>query len=268
MVNFFRKIRKHIATDKGPASQTDRFFKYSRYAIGEIFLVVIGILIALQINTWNEGRKERKTERDILSEIKENLAFDLIDLENNITNFKNKATSAKSLLSILQQDIEYHDSIGYFFSYIKAYPHLTSKTNGYNLLKTTGMGIIQNDSIRKEISDLYEDRYPYILTYEKERISYNMNVLHEAMNPYFGTRALTKELKPASIQAIGNVNTLIEYGFFRNIRNYEALKKDQNLLGIIKGIEMWAKVNTNTQSQVKEQVRALIAQIEEELAKK
>ncbi len=50
MINFFRKTRKKLADDNKP-------LKYARYAIGEIVLVVIGILIALSINNWNEGRK-------------------------------------------------------------------------------------------------------------------------------------------------------------------------------------------------------------------
>lgn len=58
MINFFRKTRKKMADDNRP-------LKYMRYAIGEIALVVVGILIALQINNWNENRKER-TEEDIL----------------------------------------------------------------------------------------------------------------------------------------------------------------------------------------------------------
>jgi len=53
MINFFRKIRKRLADDNKP-------LKYLRYAIGEIVLVVIGILIALQINNWNEGQKEQR----------------------------------------------------------------------------------------------------------------------------------------------------------------------------------------------------------------
>lgn len=52
MINFFRRIRKQLADD-------NQFFKYSRYAIGEILLVVIGILIALQINNWNERRSQK-----------------------------------------------------------------------------------------------------------------------------------------------------------------------------------------------------------------
>ena len=50
MIPFFRKIRKKMADDNRP-------LKYARYAIGEIVLVVIGILIALQVNNWNEQRK-------------------------------------------------------------------------------------------------------------------------------------------------------------------------------------------------------------------
>ena len=50
MINFFRKIRKKMADDSKP-------MKYLRYAIGEILLVVIGILIAIQINNWNMYKK-------------------------------------------------------------------------------------------------------------------------------------------------------------------------------------------------------------------
>jgi hypothetical protein len=49
MINFFRKIRKQLADDNKP-------LKYARYAIGEIVLVMIGILLALQVNNWNEDR--------------------------------------------------------------------------------------------------------------------------------------------------------------------------------------------------------------------
>ena len=64
MINFFRKIRKKMADDNKP-------IKYMRYAIGEIVLVVIGILIALQINNWNEQRIESNEEQLILLNLKE-----------------------------------------------------------------------------------------------------------------------------------------------------------------------------------------------------
>ena len=57
---------------------------YLRYAIGEIVLVVIGISIALQINNWNENRKENNIENKILAEISNGLRQDLIDIKDNM----------------------------------------------------------------------------------------------------------------------------------------------------------------------------------------
>jgi len=74
MIPFFRKIRKKMADDNRP-------LKYMRYAIGEIVLVVVGILIALQINNWNEEKKLSKLEMELLSDLASDLESDLILIE-------------------------------------------------------------------------------------------------------------------------------------------------------------------------------------------
>jgi hypothetical protein len=74
MINFFRKTRKTLADE-------NKFIKYFRYVIGEIVLVVIGILIALQINNWNEERKE-------YSKIKKYANSLIIDLQSDIIETK------------------------------------------------------------------------------------------------------------------------------------------------------------------------------------
>jgi hypothetical protein len=257
MIKFFRKIRQDLLS-KGKTG------KYLKYAFGEIVLVVIGILIALQINSWNEFNKERESEKRILTEIRDNLVFDLVDFESNITTFQNKITSSKSLLKILESNSEYNDSIGFFFYYLKTYPHFSNKSNGYNLLRSKGLDIIQNDSIRKRISDLYEDRYQYLKTYEKERIDYN-NSLENKISPYYGIRTLSKDIKPKEIIVKGSTNTLLEFGFFRNIRNYDLLKKDIELHGIIKDIETWSTILGAIHNKVRNDVLTLIKQIETEL---
>ncbi|MGB5264769.1 MAG: DUF6090 family protein, partial [Lutimonas sp.] len=66
MIPFFRKIRKKMADDNRP-------LKYMRYAIGEILLVVIGILIALQINNWNEDRVKKIALKEHLKNMVESL---------------------------------------------------------------------------------------------------------------------------------------------------------------------------------------------------
>ncbi|WP_424262309.1 DUF6090 family protein [Eudoraea sp.] len=78
MINFYRKIRKKLANDNKP-------LKYMRYAVGEIVLVIIGILIALQINNWNEIEKSKSESNRLLIVLK-------LDLEKDIQNFKSLQT--------------------------------------------------------------------------------------------------------------------------------------------------------------------------------
>tara|TARA_B100000949_G_scaffold214142_1_gene209453 strand:+ start:7695 stop:7895 length:201 start_codon:yes stop_codon:yes gene_type:complete len=66
MIKFFRKIRQRLLIE-------NRFTKYLLYALGEIILVVLGILIALQINNWNQEQKDHKAEITYLKEIKNSL---------------------------------------------------------------------------------------------------------------------------------------------------------------------------------------------------
>ncbi|MBT8219942.1 MAG: hypothetical protein KJP00_08955, partial [Bacteroidia bacterium] len=70
MIKFFRKIRQRLLTE-------NKFSNYFIYAIGEIILVVIGILIALQFNTWQIEKKDRQIERTLLENIKRDLESDI-----------------------------------------------------------------------------------------------------------------------------------------------------------------------------------------------
>lgn len=86
MVSFFRRIRQKLL-------QQNRVTQYLAYAIGEIFLVVIGILIALQINTWNQQRIENKEELEILLGLKDEFENNLEELNFSIT-INTKVTEA------------------------------------------------------------------------------------------------------------------------------------------------------------------------------
>ena len=78
MIKFFRKIRQRLLKEND-------FRKYLLYAIGEIFLVVLGILIALQINNANEDRKQRRLELDYLQNLKTDLKLNIAELDKYIT---------------------------------------------------------------------------------------------------------------------------------------------------------------------------------------
>ena len=95
MIGFFRKIRKKLADDNKPA-------KYFRYAIGEILLVVIGILIALQVNTWNEERNEREKELKILTALEKEITENQIKLGEAIIQHQKMANLSKELSEIIK----------------------------------------------------------------------------------------------------------------------------------------------------------------------
>ena len=82
MIKFFRKIRQKLLAE-------NKFSKYLLYGLGEVILVVIGILIALQINNWNELRKNSENERDLYQRVIKDLKIDAIKLDEKIKYYKN-----------------------------------------------------------------------------------------------------------------------------------------------------------------------------------
>jgi hypothetical protein len=195
-------------------------------------------LIALQINNWNEYYKERISEELLLSEIRDNLKYDLTDFDDNITTLRNRSISSTMMLEALEKNMPYHDSLGYYFSFLNAYPHFSSKTNGYKLLEDKGLDLIININLRNKITDLYEDRYQYLLTWEKERIDYNIMLLETAMKPFMGNEKLHPDIMPKSLLNMERYQTLVSMGYFRNIRNYDKLKEDLDLQSMIKNVEI------------------------------
>ena len=89
MIKFFRKIRYNLM-------KQNKTLQYFKYAIGEIVLVVIGILIALSINNWNEARKSSAFEEEILTQVKANLVKDRLSLVEISLSFQEAITSSNN----------------------------------------------------------------------------------------------------------------------------------------------------------------------------
>ena len=109
MINFFRKTRKKMADDNKP-------MKYMRYAIGEIVLVVIGILIALSINNWNEDRKRNKQEKLLLVEIHNEFKYNKSELASTVLGYDRVKINLSSIIDLFPIDIQTvnYDSLAVF----------------------------------------------------------------------------------------------------------------------------------------------------------
>jgi hypothetical protein len=149
-MKIFRNIRKQLAAEnKVPA--------YLRYAVGEILLVVIGILIALQVNNWNEVHKTHVFENEILLQIRENLVRDKASLVE-INKINKKALYAENQLLDSIKRSSNPDSIPYWLADVARFSRFHPRTNSYEVLKSKGLEIISNNKLRLELGKYYDDQ--------------------------------------------------------------------------------------------------------------
>ncbi len=161
MIKFFRTIRQRMLKE-------NRFSRYFLYAIGEIVLVVFGILIALQLNNWNNERKLVQQELGLLAEMRENLAMDLKDCRYNIEVNQRYERGNSAVLKHLTERTPFHDSLRVHYANLFGYTTLAANTSAYDNLKSIGFDLIRNDSLRRMVTTLYSERYDYLKNLEFE----------------------------------------------------------------------------------------------------
>ena len=130
-------------------------------------MVVLGILIALQINNWNEEKKIKKTELKLLTQLTNELSQDLNSLDYDLSQHEQAANSCKIILNILNSDKEMNDSISHHFAAVHNYTVFASVRGAYESLKSVGLETVSNDELRLEITNLYEKWYLILKSNEK-----------------------------------------------------------------------------------------------------
>jgi len=177
MIKFFRRIRHNLLKEK-------RFGSYLTYAVGEVILVVVGILLALQFNNWNIQSENAKKERWYLINIVEDIEYqkgDLLDLKKN---YEESITIGKQILK------EYNDlgsfarldSLNERLSVLMAADNFPNIDNTYQELVNSGQqNLIQDKDLSIDIID-------YFLFCEDNEIDFNTNyenIFFEEIYPVF-----------------------------------------------------------------------------------
>ena len=150
MIKFFRKIRQQLLIE-------NKFSKYLIYAIGEIFLVVIGILLALQINSWNQDRLSKKTEKVILNRLVKDLEVDHLRYQKLDSFFKQELEMNKEFNSLIKK-ISFSESelltISQFWNV--AVREINPRLTTYEEMVNSGkIYTISNESLVSEIIEYY-----------------------------------------------------------------------------------------------------------------
>ena len=150
MIKFFRKIRQNLISE-------GKTGKYLKYALGEIILVVIGILIALSINNWNQEKQQKKVLNNIYATIKSDLQQDI----KNIGKIVNSSQSIeKDYLAIINKTRKKEDFINCTnCRYVNfGFPNIKLRKNGSELLQNYNQqNNTSSDSLSIKLNNLYLD---------------------------------------------------------------------------------------------------------------
>ena len=188
MIKIFRNIRQNLFNE-------GKTIKYLKYAIGEIVLVVIGILIALQINNWNEQRKLKNIELNLLIELKNvleggnisggmhggELEFQKIQIEGN----KKSLASCNYLIQYFKNDLPYNDSLKFHFANAHSRYIAFIRDQAYQNTKNYGLSFIKNDSLRTELIRTYETNTKWLLELNERNNLYEYNTVIPLLTELF-----------------------------------------------------------------------------------
>jgi len=216
VLNFFRRIRRNLANQ-------NKFLQYSRYAIGEIALVMVGILLALQVNDWNEDRKRSKSEMMLLNSLKSEMMASLKGLEYDYESSLKYRQSTRNIYYYIQNKPKLVDSMNIDFYKSVQFDYSFPKTSTYETLKSGDLEIIKSDSLRMIITDIYEEDYERIL----KKVETRRNAAR-LLFPYYQKNFRTIYVKSDSLSKGRNLGIPNNYDLLINDPEYETLIFEAN----------------------------------------
>lgn len=200
--------------------------RYIKYAIGEILLVVIGILIALQINTWNQNRIERSQESQILKSLRKEYVDNLNQLNDKIYIRKKIIRSANELINIIDErnlhDFKI-DSIETFIGITTIFPTFNANSGVTNDIINSGkLHLIRDNELRISLSNWSGD-VDQVTEMETILVQYYFSSYHPFLTQNIQIRnSLNAMLIRSNLTAKFNLN--------KSIKNVESINKSNKYL--------------------------------------
>ena len=241
MLKFFRRIRRKLL-------QEGNFRQYLLYAVGEILLVMVGILLALQVNSWNENRLERIEEVNLLEGIQKDLAQDTLSYQSALRIQRISLRTQTALRDILYKIRPATDSTTNYFRSISATSTPIFIVATYERAVREGLKTVSNDSLRNNLVLYYESTIPYMDNKTKIDPKYQFAVI---MRPFYN-KYLKIELDQNGTKTY-------------SINDFEALANDNPFLAELNSALLNKDALIELLEESMEGCKSLMGQIEDEL---
>ena len=244
MLAFFRKIRKGLLTE-------NKLSKYFFYALGEIVLVVIGILIALKINNWNNAEISHQKELSYLKEIRDNLEQDAKRIDSVLAFNRKKVPIVKGMMQIFNDTLTNNQRVALFNTYSNPFTNYEifdpKKTAFSNMLAAETIDLVRDGELRKALISYYEFDYAGGVQFRVQQM--NRRIIDNAF-PRFFTQENTKTLLGLSTDLPTNneLNIHKEQWLLSELYGliYILNLQDRGLLGFKLNIEQLISLIDNT----------------------
>lgn len=224
MFRFFRKIRQGLLAE-------NRVSKYFLYAAGEIALVVIGILLAFQIDTWGKKNQDNRAAIEFYKNTKQQLLSDRGNIEGQIDyNARYREAYVFAINAITSGDRSHRDSLSVLATTLADYSDFDRQGNIYESMVTSGdIKLLKNDDIKNRLRQL-EETYIYLNRMESIHLDFIMELmpkLLETVKLSDGKVVLEDELYGASFQNFFSISLRIsgekEEVYYRAIEEIDGI---------------------------------------------
>ena len=245
MLRFFRKLRQRLINERN-------IRRYILYALGEIALVVLGILIAIQIDGMNEARKLKQVEIDSLSEILTGLQDTWEEVKLALEQDRRYRDCNYKILDYLDNRKPYDKSLDNCFGVYYWSPTVQLTTSAYDQLKLRGLEIISNESLRRDLTEMFDTQFDVL---KSEVELWDSQLLMSTLYPLH-TKHFRKYFPPSW--------QIYEDEFAKPV-DYESLLENQQFKNVLAEIISLRNWSVKTNEVLEKDLQGLIQKIEEEL---
>jgi len=177
------------------------WFKYML----ETVVVIVGVLIAFSLNDWNESIKERRFEVQMLKELNGSLQNNVEYLERAIRRNDEARRSCDLIIEYFDSELPYHDSLDHHFSTSLFWFYPSLENTAYESLKSYGLHLISNDSIREKLGDIYE--WTFIDLFSQRQDEYFYGTVAPLLPDWFESHDFFGDMKPLDFDNLQNSNS-------------------------------------------------------------